>query len=44
MYNVSLNAEWQRFNAVGGQTGPFISSPGTDTDANMYTIMVNFVF
>ncbi|MGR5091785.1 porin [Vibrio maritimus] len=44
LYNVSLNAEWQRFNAVGGQAGPFISSPGTDTDANMYTIMVNFVF
>ncbi|WP_394149778.1 porin [Vibrio maritimus] len=44
LYNVSLNAEWQRFNAVNGQSGPFIQSPEQDTDANMYTIMVNFVF
>lgn len=45
LYNVSLNAEWQRFESFGGQSGPFISEPSTtDTDANMYTIMVNFVF
>lgn len=50
LYNVSVNAEWQRFESFGvgdtGQTnrGPFIDSPGSDTDANMYTIMVNFVF
>ncbi|MDA0108832.1 MULTISPECIES: porin [Vibrio] len=44
LYNVSLNAEWQTFNSFGGQTGPFVSNPGTDTDANMYTVMLNFVF
>jgi hypothetical protein len=50
LYNVSINAEWQRFESFGldnnGRpiSGPFIDSPGSDTDANMYTIMVNFVF
>jgi hypothetical protein len=44
LYNVSLNAEWQTLNAVNGQTGPFIQSPKQDTNANLYTIMVNFVF
>ncbi|GAL24533.1 ABC-type sulfate transport system permease component [Vibrio variabilis] len=39
LYNVSINAEWQRFESFGiddnGDTnsGPFIDSPGTDTDA-----------
>ncbi|ASI91721.1 porin [Vibrio mediterranei] len=42
--NVSLNAEWQTFNSFGGQSGPFVSNPGSDTDANMYTVMLNFVF
>ncbi|MGV2986606.1 porin [Vibrio sp. E150_011] len=47
LYNVSVNAEWQRFESFGGQDGPFIVSPLdtlTDTDANLYTVMVNFVF
>ncbi|MFH0263097.1 porin [Vibrio barjaei] len=44
LYNVSLNAEWQTFNSFGGQSGPFVSNPGLDTDANMYTVMLNFVF
>ncbi|GMQ49436.1 sulfate ABC transporter permease [Vibrio sp. 10N] len=48
--NVSINGEWQRFKSYGEDpfgrplSGPFIQSPGQDTDANLYTIMVNFVF
>ncbi|MGF1777354.1 sulfate ABC transporter permease [Vibrio nomapromontoriensis] len=44
LYNVSVNAEWQKFESFGSQSGPFVSSPGKDTDANLYTVMVNFVF
>ncbi|MGR5253811.1 sulfate ABC transporter permease [Vibrio astriarenae] len=44
-YNVSLNAEWQSFRAYNGSTGAFSATePPSDTSANMYTIMVNFVF
>ena len=43
-YNVSINAEWQYFNSYHGDSGAFVSSPGIDTDANLYTVMVNFVF
>lgn len=43
LYNVSLNAEWQKFNAYGGQSGPFVQIP-TKPDANMFTVMVNFIF
>ncbi|MCL9775247.1 porin [Vibrio methylphosphonaticus] len=43
-YNVSLNAEWQYFNSYNGDSGAFVSSPGSDTDANLYTVMLNFVF
>ncbi|MGP8305236.1 porin [Vibrio sp. YIC-376] len=42
-YNISLNAEWQYFNAFGDSLGAFTSQPN-DTSANMYTIMLNFVF
>ncbi|GAL16303.1 ABC-type sulfate transport system permease component [Vibrio astriarenae] len=46
-YNVSINAEWQYFKAYNGSTGAFSLEPWTpleDKDANLYTIMVNFVF
>lgn len=42
-YNISLNAEWQYFNAFGDGLGAFSSQPD-DASANMYTIMLNFVF
>ncbi|WP_045385996.1 porin [Vibrio rotiferianus] len=42
-YNVSLNAEWQHFKAYRSASGAFVDTP-EDDDANMYTIMVNFVF
>ena len=42
-YNVSLNAEWQHFKAYRNASGAFVDTP-EDDDANMYTIMVNFVF
>ncbi|MGR5169378.1 sulfate ABC transporter permease [Vibrio astriarenae] len=45
LYNVSLNAEWQSFRAYNGSTGPFSATEAPDdTSANMFTIMVNFVF
>ncbi|MDR9826452.1 sulfate ABC transporter permease [Vibrio sp. FNV 38] len=44
-YNVSLNAEWQSFRAYNTSTGAFSGTEQPeDTSANMYTIMVNFVF
>ncbi|MGF1749946.1 sulfate ABC transporter permease [Vibrio cionasavignyae] len=43
-YNVSVNAEWQKFDAYDNARGAFVSSPRVDTDANLYTVMVNFVF
>ncbi|CAH0528680.1 sulfate ABC transporter permease [Vibrio hippocampi] len=43
MYSVSINAEWQTFSAFGGQSGPFVETP-VDSDADMFTVMVNFVF
>lgn len=42
-YNVSLNAEWQYFKAFGDGLGTFSSMP-EDDNANMYTLMLNFVF
>ncbi|MDN2483083.1 sulfate ABC transporter permease [Vibrio agarivorans] len=49
MYNISINAEWQYLSSFNGSTGPFVKPlpPGVDFDqssANLYTIMVNFVF
>jgi hypothetical protein len=46
LYNVSINAEWQTFKTHTG-SGAFTLGPGDeleDSTANMYTIMVNFVF
>ncbi len=42
-YNVSLNAEWQHYKTYPNATGAFISSPA-DRSANLYTVMLNFVF
>lgn len=42
-YNVSVNAEWQHFNAFNNDSGAF-SLPPADTNANLYTVMLNFVF
>ncbi|WP_231893207.1 porin [Vibrio scophthalmi] len=42
-YNLSLNAEWQYFDTKNGGDGAFIDVP-TKPNANLYTIMVNFVF
>jgi hypothetical protein len=42
-YNISLNAEWQHFNAYRNASGAFVNTPPED-EANLYTIMVNFVF
>ncbi|ANS87644.1 hypothetical protein VSVS12_03944 [Vibrio scophthalmi] len=42
-YNLSLNAEWQYFDTENGGDGAFIDVP-TKPNANLYTIMVNFVF
>ena len=42
-YNVSLNAEWQRFNAYNNSSGAFSSAPKDDS-ASLYTLMLNFVF
>ncbi|WP_394242395.1 sulfate ABC transporter permease [Vibrio astriarenae] len=45
LYNVSLNAEWQSFKAYNTSTGAFSGTEQPeDNSANMYTIMVNFVF
>lgn len=49
LYNVSLNAEWQRLNSYNGYTGPFVAAlppgvPFNEVSADLYTIMVNFVF
>ena len=40
--SVSVNAEWQRFETVGSR-GAFITTP-IDPEANLYTVMVSFVF
>lgn len=42
-FNVSINAEWQYFSAYKGASGAFVSTP-TDDNANLYTVMLNFVF
>ncbi|GAB2651255.1 sulfate ABC transporter permease [Vibrio panuliri] len=42
-YNVSLNLEWQQFYANDQQTGEFIATPN-EQDANLFTVMLNFVF
>ncbi|GAM62076.1 ABC-type sulfate transport system [Vibrio ishigakensis] len=42
-FNVSINAEWQYFNAYRGASGAFVSTPEEDS-ANLYTVMLNFVF
>ncbi|NLS12022.1 sulfate ABC transporter permease [Vibrio sp. SM6] len=41
-YYISLNAEWQRFFADDGR-GSFVESP-SKKDADLYTVMINFVF
>lgn len=43
MDNVSLNLEWQSFKTFGGQRGSFVETP-TDPDADIYTLMLSFVF
>ncbi|MDF2152232.1 porin [Vibrio sp. CAU 1672] len=43
LYNVSLNAEWQYFKARDDEYGAFIYVP-EDNDANLYTLMMSFVF
>ncbi|MFD2165361.1 hypothetical protein ACFSJY_03715 [Thalassotalea euphylliae] len=42
-YNISVNLEWQTFDALGGQRGSFVEAP-TDDDADLVTLMVSFVF
>ncbi|WP_426359955.1 hypothetical protein ACPUVO_06995 [Pseudocolwellia sp. HL-MZ19] len=45
LYNVSLNLEWQHFKSFGGQRGSFVETPSPqDTEAKLYTLMLNFVF
>ena len=42
---VSLNAEWKYTNANGGSNGELITAPTDgDTDAQLYTLMLNFIF
>lgn len=42
---VSLNAEWKYTDANGGSNGELITVPvDGDTDAQLYTLMVNFIF
>lgn len=43
LYNISINAEWQHFRAKEGQNGSFIDQPN-HTNADLYTLMINFVF
>ncbi|GEA60886.1 outer membrane protein [Vibrio comitans] len=42
-FNVSINAEWQYFTAYQNASGGFESAP-IDDNANLYTVMLNFVF
>ncbi|WP_406734440.1 hypothetical protein RJD39_21860 [Vibrio scophthalmi] len=42
-YNLSVNAEWQYFHTENGGDGAFVDVP-TKPNANLYTVMVNFVF
>ncbi|ROV59745.1 porin [Vibrio ponticus] len=44
LYNVSLNAEWQYFHAEKDQNGSFIDTPNSKSHAQLFTIMINFVF
>jgi len=42
---VSLNAEWKYTDANGGSNGELIKIPDDgDTDAQLYTVMLNFIF
>jgi len=42
---VSLNAEWKYTNARDGSNGELITTPiDGDTDAQLYTLMLNFIF
>lgn len=42
---VSLNAEWKYTDANNGSNGELISNPADgDTDAQLYTLMLNFIF
>ena len=42
---VSLNAEWKYTDANGGSNGELITAPTDgDTDAQLYTLMLNFIF
>jgi hypothetical protein len=42
---VSLNAEWQYTDAKSGNTGQFVMQPSPgDTDAQLFTLMLNFIY
>ncbi|EDM67249.1 hypothetical protein PE36_12422 [Moritella sp. PE36] len=42
---ISLNAEWKYTNPNGGDNGELITDPTDgDTDAQLYTLMLNFIF
>lgn len=42
-YNLSMNIDWQQFKSFEEQRGSFVEVP-QKPDANLYTIMFNFVF
>ncbi len=42
-YNLSMNVDWQQFKSFGEQRGSFVEIP-QKTDANLYSVMFNFVF
>jgi hypothetical protein len=43
LYNMSVNLEWQSFKTFGNQRGSFVEAP-LEPDADLYTLMFNFVF
>ncbi len=42
-YNLSMNVEWQQFKSFAAQNGSFVETP-QKPDANLYSVMFNFVF
>jgi opacity protein-like surface antigen len=42
--SLSINAEYQYFQVLNDGSGVFISDPGVDDDANLFTIMASFSF
>ena len=42
-YNLSINGEWQYFQAKNGLDGAFVAKP-VKSNAQLYTVMINFVF